>query len=63
MQFYCRYSEFLEIRNLFDQAGKGAASFLRDAGIRVAGKSAHMHFVYDRSETRAVLSGVSPSQS
>ena len=46
-QFDCRYSKFLQIRNLFDQSGKSAAPFLGDAGTRVAGKTADMHFVYD----------------
>ncbi len=30
-----------------DQTGKGAASFLRDAGTRMSGEAAHVHFVYD----------------
>ena len=31
--FDCRYSEFFEIWDLLDQAGKGAAFFLRDPGL------------------------------
>ena len=48
-EFDRRYSEFLQIRNLFDQPCKRAAFFLRNAGTRVASEPAHMHFINDGS--------------
>ena len=40
-------AEFLEIGNLLDQTGIGAASVLGDAGTGMAGESAHVHLVDD----------------
>ena len=40
-------AELLEIRDLLDQAGKGAARLLADAGTGMAGEAAHMHLVDD----------------
>src|SRR5262252_3944222 len=40
-------AEILQIRNLLDQPSIGAAFCRRDAGTRVAGKSADMHLIDD----------------
>ena len=39
--------ELLEIRDLLDQAGEGAAGLLADAGAGMAGEAAHVHLVHD----------------
>ena len=39
--------ELLEIRDLLDQAGVGAAGLLADAGAGMAGEAAHVHLVDD----------------
>ena len=39
--------ELLEIGDLLDQAGEGAAGLLADAGAGVAGEAAHVHLVDD----------------
>ena len=53
-QFDCSHAELLQIRDFLDQARKGAASFLCDAGARMTGEAAHMHFVDDRLRRRPV---------
>ena len=46
-------AELLEVRNLLDQAGVGAARLLADAGARMAGEAADVHLVDDGARRRA----------
>src|SRR4029077_10441780 len=46
-ELHRRDSQFLQVRNLLDQARKSTAFLRSDAGTWVAGEAAHMHFIND----------------